>query len=147
MKALLTGCLSLALFALTMMPVPAEAATPQDGRYKGTITIRTVVDGTNARVKKVIPVAGQLASGTLFLVMAERPELPTYFTSSFFNCTVSDGAVTLRSNNNANWITLNDVTTTTSAINGSTDFGVFAPPTGSGAARVFLVFAVTRVGS
>ena len=146
MKTLLTGCLSLALFALTMMPVRAEAATPQPGRYKGTVTIRTVVDGTNVRVKKVIPAVGVLASGKLFLVMAERVEL-TSFTSSFFNCDVSDGSVTLRPNGNAQSFLLGNVTTTTSAINGSTDFGVFSPPTGSGSARVFLVLAMTRTGS
>jgi hypothetical protein len=147
MKRMIAGCFFFALFALMMSSPPAEAATPQDGRYKGTITIRTVVDGTNARVRKVIPVAGKLAGGKLLLVLAERPELGAFFTSSVFNCDVSDGAVTLYPNNNALTVNLGNVTTTTSAINGNSDFGLFSPPTGSGSARVFLVFSVTRSGS
>lgn len=147
MRSIRAGCLSLALFALTMMPGPAEAATPQAGRYKGTVTIRTVVDGTNVRARKVIPAAGKLTGGTLLLVMAERPEVGAYFTSSFFNCSVSDGAVTLFPNGNALSVPLGNVTTTTAAISGNVDFGVFMPPSGSGAVRVFLVLDLTRVGS
>ncbi len=143
----LARCLIVALFALTTMPQSTEAATPKDGRYKGTLTFRTQVDGTKAEAKKVIPMAGILSGGTLLLVITEIPKVGSYFTSITFNSAVSDGSVVLYPNGNAQSVTLFNVKTTTAAIKGNTDFGVFGPPTGSGSARIFMDFAVTRVGN
>jgi len=144
----LARCLLPALFALTAMPISTEAAPPKDGRYKGTITFRMVVNGNpKAEAKKVMPIAGVLAGGSLLVVMAEIPEVGSFFTSRIFNAAVSDGSVVLYPNNNALSITLSDVKTTTGAIKGNTDFGAYAPPTGSGEAHLLVDFAVTRAGN
>ena len=137
------------LLLLVMGFGSGEAAVPKDGRYKGTMIIRTQVDGNvKAEVKKVFPVAGVLASGKLLVVTTEIPDnLGSYFTSTIFTCTVSDGAVSLLPNNNALSFSLSDVKTLTSSIKGTADFGVYSPPTGSGAGRILLDFAVTRAGN
>lgn len=133
------------LFCLLALQ-PVCAAVPKPGRYKGTMTIRNVVDGTNAQVKKVIPVAGILVGANLQFVITELPPFNT-FTSYTFNSNILDGSVTLYPNGNAQPVTLSDVKTTASSIKGTVDFGVIAPPTGGADARRFLDLTLTRVGN
>jgi hypothetical protein len=126
---------------------PAVVAEPKPGRYKGTLSVRTVVDGTKAEVKKVIPVAGILAAGKLQFVLTDLPPLNS-FTNHTFNSAISDGAVTLFPNGNAQTITFSPAKTTGSSIKGTVDMGLIdPPPTGGADVRLFIDLAVTRVGN
>lgn len=79
MKSFALGFLVLIAFGTA---IPADAAVPKPGRYKGTFTIQAalidpVTDAvTKAVTKKVIPIAAVLDGTVLHLVFSEMPKLP-----------------------------------------------------------------------
>ena len=143
----LARCLIVALFALSLMPQSTEAATPKDGRYKGTMTFRTEVEGNvKAEAKKVIPMAGVMTGGIMVVVMPEVPNVSGKFDSLTFDLAVGDGTVQVRAFS-GNYFSLADVKTTTTAIKGASDFGVFSATGGTGFGRYLIAVTLTRVGN
>jgi hypothetical protein len=143
----LSRSLAVALLALFMMSLPMDAATPKDGRYKGTMTVRVVVDGnTKAEAKKVIPMAGVLTGGTMVVVMTEAPPISTKFQGPLFHAAVGDGTVQIKGYP-GNYFNLANPKTTTTAIKGSTDFGAFPATGGTGYGRYSIDVTLTRVGN
>jgi hypothetical protein len=137
------GLLTFMLTCTSLYAVP-----PKDGRYKGTLTLRVVVDGTTTQVKKIFSITGVVAGGTMQAAMTEIPQLGNYFTGSAFNITVGDGSVSMLPNNNGLSITLGDVRTTAVSLKGSADLG-FAPAVNGSFAPMkrLLSLTMTRVGN
>lgn len=124
------------------------AVPPKDGRYKGTLTIRAVVDGTTTEIKKVIPITGVLEAGTLQAIMLEIPVAGDYFNGRAFHITVGDGSISMLPNNNAMTIPLMDVKTAASSLKGSVDLGLALKVNGNfSPLRRFLSLSMTRVGN
>ncbi|MGB8166097.1 MAG: hypothetical protein WCF18_01305 [Chthoniobacteraceae bacterium] len=142
-----TSRLMLAVLLFTLAGTFAIAATPKDGRYKGTMTFRTVVEGNvKAEAKKVIPMAGVLTGGIMVVVMPEVPKVSGKFDSLTFDLSVADGSVQVRGFS-GNYFNLSEVKTTATAIKGTTDFGAFSATGGAGFARYFIAVTLTRVGN
>jgi hypothetical protein len=130
----------------------ARAATPKNGRYKGTFTVQATLfnpnsDGESAVVKKVIVVQGMLNGTDLQLVLAEKPLLPG-FDDVVCKGTLAADSLTLSWGNSA---ILNGVRFTASSIKGSADlsFGASSdtPYTGSGVTSYPTIFLMlSRVG-
>lgn len=136
------------LVACFLALASVHAADPKPGRYKGTMTLRTVVEGTNAEVKKIIPVAGiYFPDGRLQMVIPDVPSIGPYFTSQTFNARILNGDVTMYPNSNATPFSLFSVKLAAGSIKGSVDFGLITSPTGGGDARRFFALALTRVGN
>lgn len=129
------------------MPESGEAATPKDGRYKGTMTFRHVVDGNlKAEAKKVIPMAGVLTAGNMVVVMREVPPVSNYFQGPTFDAAVADGSVQIKAYP-GNYFTLSEVKTTAGAIKGTSDFGTHPAARGVGNGRYLIAVTLTRVGN
>lgn len=141
-------CWILASCLLLCCLPPLEAAAPRNGRYKGTITITTVSEGSRVAVKKVFPIIGVLTNGAMEFAMSEVPAGTGYFTGPVFKGTVIDGEVSILPNNNALGLPFGDEKTTASSFKGSVDLG-FAQSVGGQflAFRRFISIAMTRVGN
>ena len=140
-------CFVALLFALTMLPGSTEAATPKEGRYKGTMTFLTVVDGnTSAVAKKVIPMAGVLTGGIMVVAMPEVPQVSGKFQSLTFDAAIADGSVQIKGVS-GNYFFLSEVRTTTGSIKGSSDFGTYSATGGTGFGRYLIAVTLTRVGN